>query len=300
MICPHCNAIVSDTQAFCDYCGSPLTPSKSAQTFPNQYPNLPSGPTQHPVSNVPVGLAIAGLICAAIGMFPVGIVLAIIALVMNSNQKKAGLVSTKQGPTKVMGIIGVVVSAVWLLMIILYGAAIIAAVEDGTFDNRSTTTPPSSVSTTTNSNGSVNTSPSSGSAATTATTSGSSAAAADSPQFNPVAIAYLILGDWELESGNEEGLDAESLDMLRETGVNVMLEIDIVGAEDHGTFNLVFADNSYPGTWRTVDMVEDAETRTIRYVFSMEGESFAGEYDVLTERLTLKDSTTELVFRPME
>lgn len=298
MICPHCNAIVNDTQAFCDYCGSPLTPSKSAQTFPNQYPNQPSGPTQQPVSNVPFGLAIAGLICAAIGMFPVGIVLAIIALVMNSNQKKAGLVSTKQGPTKVMGIIGVVVSAVWLLMIILYGAAIIAAVEDGTFDNRSTTTPPSSVSTTTNSNGSVNTSPSSDNATTT---SGSSAAAAGSSQYDPVALGSMILGDWELESGNEEGLDAESLDMMRETGVNVTLAIDVDSVGDHGTFDLVFiTGNHHLGTWRAVDVIEGTGTQTIRYVFSIEGESFAGEYDVATERLTLKDSTTELVFRPME
>ena len=179
MFCPKCGTAVDDTQAFCGNCGASLTAAKAAQTkraaqvakeaqFAEAAQTTNAGQAAHttqspsvtqvaqkPASNTPFGLAIAGLVCAVIGLFPVGAVLSIVALVKNSNQIKAGIVTTKQGPTKVMGVIGVVISAIWLIVSLLFGAALISAVQNGEF---SSTTTPSSTSSITDSGNKANTS----------------------------------------------------------------------------------------------------------------------------------------------
>ena len=209
MICPNCNAQVSDTQAFCGNCGAQLTPAaaptqpatpvdagyqQTAYSAPyqpqgaagqqyGQSPYPPGSYTQPPqqkASDTPFGLSIAGLVCALIGLFPLGFIFAIIALVMNSKQQKSGIFSTKQAPTKVMGIIGLVVSILWTVLTLIFGVALIAAINDGALDDLDVSTSPSgsSVTITTpsgtsvnlNSDGSVSTSsPSSGSSSTATT-----------------------------------------------------------------------------------------------------------------------------------
>ncbi|MBO4352624.1 MAG: zinc-ribbon domain-containing protein [Eggerthellaceae bacterium] len=369
MICPNCNAQVSDTQAFCGNCGAQLTPAQptydpvsDTQPYENPYqqsyqqpvevaaepvaspytsspynasqspygaqqnaysspystqgtgqpysqapfpPGTYTQPPQQKASDTPFGLSIAGLVCAIIGLFPLGLIFAIVALVMNSKQKKNGIVSTKQAPTKVMGIIGLVLSIIWTVIAAVFGVALVAAINDGAFDDLDVTSnsngsvtisTPSGSSVNLNSDGSVSTtSPSSGSASTSssgssATTSSGAAATAGTIGGSTSATSAnsdVICGDWELESGSDEDLDAETMDMMRELGFNVTLSID-----DDGTFEFSLFDESVSGTWK--------QTGTNAYLFTISGDSITGTYDSASGKLSWVEGDDKLVFRPMQ
>lgn len=339
MICPNCNAQVSDTQAFCGNCGAQLTPAAAPtqptmpfdagyQQTPYSAPYQPQGaagqqygqspyppgsytqPPQQKGSDTPFGLSIAGLVCALIGLFPLGIIFAIVALVMNSKQVKSGIVSTKQAPTKIMGIIGLIVSGIWLVVSIVFGIALVTAINNGEFDDLDVTTnsngsvtisTPSGTSVNLNSDGSVSTtSPSSGSASTSSngsssTSSGSSAttssgAAATAGTIGGSTSATSangndISGVWELESGSDEDLTVETMDTMRDLGFNVELYV-----YSDGTFDFSLFDESVSGTWK--------QSGTNTYVFTIDGESITGTYDSASSRLTWEEGNDKLVFRP--
>ena len=362
MICPNCNAQVSDTQAFCGNCGAQLTPtqataqpttpidagyqqpagSSTSTGSPSPYateeapyggssrqsaygaPYQPQGaanpygqspyppgnytqPPQQKASDTPFGLSIAGLVCALIGLFPLGFIFAIVALVMNSKQQKSGIYSTKQTPTKVMGIIGLVMSILWTVLTLVFGVALIAAINDGALDDLDVSTSPSgsSVTITTpsgtsvnlNSDGSVSTSSPSSGSSSTATTSGNSAAASSggtaattgnlASGTSAATNANVIVGEWELESGNGEELTPEMMDLVRENGFNIVLLVN-----GDGTFELSLLDESASGTW--------SETGTHTYRFTVDGESITGTYDDASKRLTWEDGGDQLVFRPIQ
>ena len=363
MICPNCNAQVSDTQAFCGNCGAQLTPTQAAAQpttpidagyqqpagssastgNPSPYateqapyggssqqsaygaPYQPQGaanpygqspyppgnytqPPQQKASDTPFGLSIAGLVCALIGLFPLGFIFAIVALVMNSKQQKSGIYSTKQTPTKVMGIIGLVMSILWTVLTLVFGVALVAAINDGAFDDLDVTTSPSgsSVTITTpsgtsvnlNSDGSVSTSSASSGSSSTAKPSGNSAttssggAAATTGNLASGASAAatssnVIVGEWELESGSDQDLDAGTIDSMREMGFNIVLFVN-----DDGTFELSLFGESTNGTW--------SETGTNTYSFTIDGESIMGKYDNSSKRLTWEEDGDQLIFRPLE
>lgn len=226
---------------------------------------------------------------------------------MNSKQQKSGIYSTKQTPTKVMGIIGLVMSILWTVLTLVFGVALIAAINDGALDDLDVTTSPSgsSVTITTpsgtsvnlNSDGSVSTSSPSSGSSSTATTSGNSAttssggAAATTGSLtssgSAATSANEIVGEWELESGNDQELTVDALDSMREMGFNIVLLVN-----NDGTFELSLFDESTSGTW--------SESGTHTYRFTIDGESITGTYDNSTNRLTWEDSGDQLVFRPMQ
>ena len=357
MICPNCNAQVSDTQAFCGNCGAQLTPTQTAaqpttpidagyqqpvgssastgSTSPYTTEQAPYGgssqqsaygapyqpqgaanpygqspyppgnytqPPQQKASDTPFGLSIAGLVCALIGLFPLGFIFAIVALVMNSKQQKSGIYSTK-----VMGIIGLVMSILWTVLTLVFGVALIAAINDGALDDLDVSTSPSgsSVTITTpsgtsvnlNSDGSVSTSSPSSGSSSTATTSGNSAtassggAAATTGNLTSGSSAATstneIVGEWELESGNDQELTVDALDSMREMGFNIVLLVN-----NDGTFELSLFDESTSGTW--------SESGTHTYRFTIDGESITGTYDNTTKRLTWEEGGDRLVFRPIQ
>ena len=112
--------------------GAPYQPQGAANPY-GQSPYPPGNytqPSQQKASDTPFGLSIAGLVCALIGLFPLGFIFAIVALVMNSKQQKSGIYSTKQAPTKVMGIIGLVMSILWTVLTLVFGVALIAAINE--------------------------------------------------------------------------------------------------------------------------------------------------------------------------
>ena len=362
MICPNCNAQVSDTQAFCGNCGAQLAPTQAAtqpttpidagyqqptgysanaenpstytteqapyggssqqaaygapyqpQGAANPYSQSPyppgnyTQPPQQKASDTPFGLSIAGLVCALIGLFPLGFIFAIVALVMNSKQQKSGIYSTKQAPTKVMGIIGLVMSILWTVLTLIFGVALIAAINDGALDDLDVSTSPSgsSVTITTpsgtsvnlNSDGSVSTSSPSSGSSSTATTSGNSATASSggaaattgnlTSGSSAATNANEIVGEWELESGNDEELTIDTLDSMREMGFNIVLLVN-----GDGTFELSLFDESTSGTW--------SEAGTHTYRFTIDGESITGTYDNSTKRLTWEEGGDQLIFRPIQ
>ncbi len=289
--------------------GAPYQPQGAANPY-GQSPYPPGNytqPSQQKASDTPFGLSIAGLVCALIGLFPLGFIFAIVALVMNSKQQKSGIYSTKQAPTKVMGIIGLVMSILWTVLTLVFGVALIAAINDGALDDLDVSTSPSgsSVTITTpsgtsvnlNSDGSVSTSSPSSGSSSTATTSGNSAstssggAAATTGNFtsgtSAATSANEIVGEWELESGNNEELTIDTLDSMREMGFNIVLLVN-----GDGTFELSLFDESTSGTW--------SEAGTHTYRFTIDGESITGTYDNSTKRLTWEEGGDQLIFRPIQ
>lgn len=174
MKCPSCGADLENPGKFCEMCGAPLPndlsvyqdapqPQQQAQPQPEPEPvpepqqqaqqPEPQPQAQQPeppyvqqqpymqppkVSGAPFVLAIIALVTAILGLFPIALILAIIALVMNSGQKKRGEFSTKQTPTFVMGIISLILSIIMFIVTILLGGAIwIALVSDPSILNGS-------------------------------------------------------------------------------------------------------------------------------------------------------------------
>ncbi len=101
-----------------------------------QYQQAPVQGAQQP-SIAPFVLSIIALVLSLLGLFPVSLILAIIALVMNSKQKKRGELSTKQTPTFVMSIISLVISVIMAICTIVLGGAIWLAVMNGDFNTKS-------------------------------------------------------------------------------------------------------------------------------------------------------------------
>lgn len=328
MICPYCNAIVSDSQAFCGNCGARLEPSQPSRSpqyaqpetpsapdgyttqsgyAPSpydqqpygQYPNQPGSPLQQSVSNTPFGLAIAALVCAVIGLFPVAVVLAIIALVMNSNQKKAGIYTSKQGPTKIMGILGIIISALWLIAIVLFSAVLVTAVENGALDDLDIKTSPSgsSVTITTPSGPSINLNSDGSISTSSPTEDASDATSADNPDSSPIQAYLYVCGKWELESGTYENLDEESLNTIRDLGYNIELVVANEGTENQGTFELSLIDRTLSGTWSYLEMSEDSGIRTFKYLFTTDDGNLMATYEPEGDRLIWEDGTNQLVFR---
>lgn len=359
MICPNCNAQVSDTQAFCGNCGAQLTPAQptpdpasdtqpykspyqqsyqqpvevAAEPVVNPYTSSPYDASQSPYgaqqnaysspystqgagqpygqapfppgtytqppqqkgSDTPFGLSIAGLVCALIGLFPLGLIFAIVALVMNSKQKKNGIVTTKQAPTKVMGIIGLVLSIIWTIIAVVFGVALVTAINDGAFDDLEVTSnsngsvtisTPSGSSVNLNSDGSVSTtSPSSGSASASSGNAAATTGTIGGSTSSTSANSNDISGVWELESGSDEDITAETMDTMRDMGINIELFI-----YSDGTFDLTLFDESVSGTWK--------QSGTNTYLFTIDGDSITGTYDSASDRLTWEEGGDKLIFRP--
>lgn len=179
-------------------------------------------------SSAPFVLAIAALICALLLMWPVSIVLAIVALVLNSGQKKRGEVSSKQGPTTVMSIIGIIISVLMLVativLSVIFGAAFMQAVESGDYEvrvdgeNVTLVTPGSQDA--------------SGSAST---------AVGDDP----------IVGTWEFVGAKENGKDvytAKELEKMKQEGM-----LMTITAKADGTAIVHLGDEDLPGSWQKVE-----------------------------------------------
>lgn len=236
--------------------GAAYTQQDSQGQYYNQ-PNFPQGgysydhQPQQPVSNTPFGLAIAALVCSLLGIFPVAIVLAIVALVMNSNQKKSGITSTKQTPTFVMSVISLVVSALVALTVFLFSAAIIASINDGSYvspsSSQTTTTQSSSSSTTTTSSGAATTA-STSSSTSSASSSSTTSATTGTLSSGAAAASSNFVGTWEVVSvvsnGNEQ-ITEDVLQLMHDMNVT----FDLVINED-GTFSLNLIEETATGTWK--------------------------------------------------
>ena len=92
------------------------------------------------VSSAPFVLAIIALVTGLLGIFPVSLALAIIALAMNRGQKKRGEQSTKQTPTFVMALIALILSILMALATVVLGGAVWLAVVEGNIDPDRVTT----------------------------------------------------------------------------------------------------------------------------------------------------------------
>lgn len=218
--------------------------------MPQSQPTPPAysyGQPQQQGSNTPFVLAIVSLACMLTGILaPVALVLAIVALVMNSKQKKQGIVNTKQTPTNIMSIISIVLSAITLVMFLVAGAAVIAAVESGEFD---TTTPSS---TTTQNASSTNAASTASSAASTAAGASGAAAggtigsASSASATSASSSSSTFAGTWQLDSMLSDGKEtsAKDIETMRELGLDVTLEL-----EADGTASFVLFGEPLDGTW---------------------------------------------------
>lgn len=137
-------------------------------------------------SVAPFVLSIIALVTGLLGLFPVSIILAIIALVLNSKQKKRGEFSTKQTPTFVMSLISLIVSAIMAIVTIVLGGAIWFAVVNGDLNTRSY----SSSYATSKSVGSSSSSKSSSASKSTSSSSKSSSASSSASSSSKSTKSY--------------------------------------------------------------------------------------------------------------
>lgn len=232
-------------------------------------------------SNTPFVLAIVSLVCMLSGFLaPVAVVLAIVALVMNSKQKKQGITNTRQTPTFVMSIISLVLAAITTVILAAATVAVIFAAENGEFDDLYTsststtstqTTKPSGSSTTgtsatmgaSGSSGSSSDSTSAASAGATdgsasaASTSTSSAAASGAADASAAAsgtadasasaaAAPSFAGTWQLVSMYSNGQETpeDTIELMREMGLDVTLALN-----EDGSASLDLFGEEITGTW---------------------------------------------------
>ena len=220
MKCPSCGMEVAAGK-FCENCGAPLpvdeasfepAPQPAPQPQPQPTAQMPmyTSPVQPQASSAPFVLAIIALVTALLGLFPISLVLAIIALAMNSGQKKRGEFSTKQTPALVMGIISLILSVLMAIFTIAIGGVVWTAVENGDY------------------NISVG-----------STSSSRSGSPWDTASESPV-------GTWEVESIESDG-DTYNFgysDLMRDLG----MEVELVVSSD-GTARLSVLDEVEAGTW---------------------------------------------------
>ena len=212
-------------------------------------PTYSYGQPQQQGSNAPFVLAIVSLACMVTGIFaPIALVLAIVALVMNSRQKKQGIVNTKQTPTSVMSIISIVLSAITLVLFLVVGVAAMEAVESGELD------PYTSSSTTTHGTTATTTSAAASSAASTAAAAGAtidgassaSSNASSSSSASAASSSSAFVGTWQLDSMVSDGKEtpADDIEMMRELGLDVKLELKADGKASLSLFG-----GDLDGTW---------------------------------------------------
>ncbi len=237
-------------------------------------------PMQEP-SKAPFVLSIIALVLSILGLFPISIVLAIIALVMNSGQKKRGEVSTKQTPTTIMSVISLVFSVLMAIFTAIVGGAIWVAVMNGEFGSSSHSSSTSTVVTTSSSSSSKSSSAASSSAASSsksASAASSSASAAASAASSSDAV-----GTWTIDSMEYGGetYTSEELAYLRELDMEVNLVINGDGTVDFEIFGVPES-----GTWA------DKGGGTIALTFA--GDST--DVIISGDELTMVDGSDKLVF----
>ena len=208
----------------------------AAPTSPGTYAPVNTSPQP---SSAPFVLAIIALVTSILGLFPISIILAIIALVMNSGQKKRGELSTKQSPTTIMSIISLVISAIMLVLTIMVGGLMVAYLASGDFNSSL------------KGNGiSLTSTKSSSASAGAAGSAGSSASSPNAPAgINPEVIDKLQ-GTWKLTGlvSNGEVMSPESIEQMQNMGLTVELALGVDGS---ATLTLFGADMN--GTWESSD-----------------------------------------------
>ena len=213
-------------------------------------------------STAPFVLAIIALVTAFLGIFPVSIVLAIIALVMNSNQKKRGEFSTKQGSTKVMSIISLVVSGLMLIATIAIGGMVATYLASGDFN--------------------TSTSGKSGITSSVKTTS-SSASSTNASTTSADAVMDKLVGTWKLTglTSNGEVINADDIKLMQDMGLTVELTIN-----KDGSASLMLFGAEMSGTW------ESSDGATVN--FTLDGDRVIST--VAGDELTMAEGSDVLVF----
>ena len=259
--------------------GGPYAPPTGQQSYGYTQP-----PMQEP-SKAPFVLSIIALVLSILGLFPISIVLAIIALVMNSGQKKRGEVSTKQTPTTIMSVISLVFSVLMAIFTAIVGGAIWVAVMNGEFGSSSHSSSTSTVVTTSSSSSSKSSSAASSSKSASAASSSKSASAASSSASAAASAASSsdAVGTWTIDSMEYGGetYTSEELAYLRELDMEVNLVINGDGTVDFEIFGVPES-----GTWA------DKGGGTITLTFA--GDST--DVTISGDELTMVDGSDKLVF----
>ena len=228
----------------------------AAPTYPGVY--AAPGATGAQVSNTPFVLAIIALVTAFLGLFPVSLVLGIVALSMNSAQKKRGEFSTKQKPTTVMAIISLVVTGLVLVTSIVFGGILAAYMASGDFDS-SSSRPVASASTSassaksSSSKGSASSSAAAGASASasSASSAGAAGASGSASAAAPAGdVAQNLAGSWKLTRlvSNGEVADADDIELMQNVGLTVSLDLNA-----DGTARFVLFGVNMAGTWSSPD-----------------------------------------------
>ena len=227
-------------------------------------------------SSTPFVLAIIALVTGFLGIFPVSIVLAIVALVKNSGQRKRGEFSTKQTPTTVMSVISLVVSAIMLVLTLMLGGFVAAYLA-------SSDTGASAVKTST----SAHVSSSSAQSASSASNAASSTSAESSNNAGGAVpandVAQKLVGNWKLTELVSDGevAGADDIQVMESLGLTVSLEI-----REDGTASLVLFGVNMSGPWECTDGTN------VRFV--LEGGAIDATVDGNT--LTMLDGNDVLTF----
>lgn len=252
MICPNCNAEVSGSAKLCEYCGAALpadATQQEAAVHASEEPQTAlqgqsiafdatstadaTGAANVKVSKAPFVLAILALITSLFLLFPISIILAAIALALNSSQKKRGLTSSKQRATSVISIISIVISAIVLSVAIIAGELTITA-----YLSRARAVSDSYQSS------HVSTIESSSSSALSEDTSDSSSSTSESLPVNS------FVGTWTLANLVSHGKEsnAESIKFMQETGMTIKITLN-----EDGTAVFTLFDADMNGTWESAD-----------------------------------------------
>ena len=263
MLCPHCNAEVTEAR-FCENCGATLpveaaaAPSVQTEqpTSPTVQPQQPAGQTTQPGDFAPTPPSAPTAPEPSNAPF----VLAIIALVMNSGQKKRGEFSSKQTPTTVMSVISIVVSVIVTLIIAFVIGIIGVAAVNGGFDDRDSST-------------------------IMMNASSSSSNSTGTETSTPIATTDDLVGKWKLsklvQNGSATGTD--ELEMMQSMGLEVSLNL----SED-GSATLVLFGAKMEGTWEA----PDPHTATLLLV----GQRIPCTVNVDTGELSLTENGDEITF----
>lgn len=258
---------------------TPVQPNQQYQQY--QQPGQPVPPTGYQApgtpqpSSAPFVLAILALVTAVFGLFPISLIFAIIALVLNSGQKKRNEFSTKQTPTTVMGIIGLVLSIIELVFTIVIFAlaysAVMQAIDSGKIDMNEIIEYAQS-------------GPGSNDSDFWSRPAGSSSSASSSSTSSVVAIEGDLVGSWKLTMVVASGESDDSVDFSnfgKSSDYTVTLEM---GA-DHGAL-IDLNGEQHKGLW---------EVESDGNVVLMLGDAPL-EGDLLGDELSLANNHESLTF----
>ena len=236
-------------------------------------------PPQPQPSSAPFVLAIIALVTAILGLFPISIILAIIALVMNSGQRKRGEASTKQTPTTVMSVISLILSAIMLAITIAIGGLIWTAAVNGDIDLDDLTTTSSTVTR------SSSASTSSSSSATASSSSSAASSPSSSATGTRITSTSDLIGTWKLTGLVDDGkvTGADEIELMQNMGLEVSLNLN--------------QDGSCALTLFGVDTVGIWEASSPYAVSLMiEGDSIECSVNVDTGELSMEDNNDQLTF----